>query len=223
MTKIEYQTRNKELININKIENYIYSKSGKVKTYISTYKNRTRHFDCLKFSEHTMVIIEVDQLYYDSLQRIVKIDHFSKSIANQELQLNRDLSMETLIHISTDTFKYDLGQITAVRVPLESSLSETILSQIIYDGRNRVIKESTVWNFNNNSRKDTIEKEFTYEGNKVICLIKRPDLLLTDLTRLNRNEINTDYYNDAGLITQITNLRVRLNLEDHILIKYEFY
>ena len=138
------------------------------------------------------------------------------------LQLDSILPIETSQLISTDTFIYSIRQTTATRVPVDSSLTESLFTQTLYDDKYRVTNDITICKFNN-SPNDTLEKKYAYKHNKMTCLIKTHDIILTDLTRLNTDEIRTEYYNDSGLILKITNLRVRLNLTDSLLFKYEFY
>lgn len=220
LIKLEYELRKSELTRLNNIEKFIYSQSGNLKTYISTSNYITHGY----LNTDSSVIIEVDQLYYDTLQRIEKIEHFSKIILNQKLQLNKELSMDSLHLTCFDIFTYDYRQQAAIRLIPDNSNNNNFPIITLFDDRNRKISETKIYpspyNINLN---DTVEKKYTYEDNKVTCFIKEPELRFTGLPNEKNDEIRTEYYNEYGLLIQSTHTRVRLNLLDIILYKYEFY
>jgi hypothetical protein len=112
LTKTEYRLENRVLTGINKIEKFIYNESGKIVTFISA--NKYINYGRPNINEDSIVKVEIDKLHYDYLQRIVKIDHYSKLFVNQELNLNLSLPIDSLQWVSSDTFKYDIRQRTAV-------------------------------------------------------------------------------------------------------------
>ena len=219
LTRTEYESKNNELINLNKIEKFIYNESGKIKTYISTYKKIQTNFERTKIYSDTIVFIEVDQIFYDTHQRFLKINHFSKPVANQELQYSVTMPIHTLHLVSSDTFNYDLQQRTAVSAPSDSFLTGVLFEHTIYDENNRVIKETTVCIHPDFKSSDTIEEKYIYERKKITRRKKEYGYPGTSPFVT----IRTEYYSNSGLVQKMTFFRERLKEIDILYFKYEFF
>lgn len=217
LTKIEYKSEKQVLTGINKIEKFIYNKSGKIITYITTFKYID--YRVPDINEDSSVKVEIDKLYYDSHQRILKIKHFSKSFSNQVLQLSLAMSIDSMQQVSSDTFKYDIRQRTAISAPTDSSRTLLLFAQTKYDDKDRVINETTVCTPLGYNESDTVEEKYIFERNKVTCSKTEYGYPRT----LPFVTIRTEYYSKLGLRIKLTSLSVSLKKLDTHFFEYEFY